>query len=89
MSTLRTESVACGDAGSMDMHVWTPEGAAEPRPAVLLIQEIFGVGPYIRAGALIPSRSRDNSSCRSTTEARARREALVASSGAVSTGQAV
>lgn len=33
------------------MHVWTPDGAAEPRPAVLLIQEIFGVGSYIRAVA--------------------------------------
>ncbi|MCU1397898.1 MAG: Carboxymethylenebutenolidase [Acidimicrobiales bacterium] len=35
----------------MDMHVWTPDGAVEPRPAVLLIQEIFGVGSYIRAVA--------------------------------------
>jgi carboxymethylenebutenolidase len=49
MSTLRTESVACGDAGSMDMHVWTPDGQAQA--AVLLIQEIFGVSQYIRAVA--------------------------------------
>ena len=49
MSTLRTEQVPCGDAGSMDLHVWSPDGDA--RAAVLLIQEIFGVGPYIRAVA--------------------------------------
>lgn len=33
----------------MDLHTWTPETA--PRAAVLVIQEIFGVGPYIRAVA--------------------------------------
>lgn len=33
----------------MDIHLWTPEGAGTA--AVLLIQEIFGVGPYIRAVA--------------------------------------
>jgi len=49
MSTLRTDRVACGDAGEMDLHVWSPEGT--PKAAVLLIQEIFGVGPYIRAVA--------------------------------------
>ncbi|MCU1396291.1 MAG: Carboxymethylenebutenolidase [Ilumatobacteraceae bacterium] len=53
MSALRTESVACGDAGSMDMHIWTPDGASEGdgTAAVLLIQEIFGVGAYIRSVA--------------------------------------
>ncbi len=49
MTTLRTDHVACGDAGAMDMHIWTP--ATAPTAAVLLIQEIFGVGPYIRAVA--------------------------------------
>ncbi len=49
MSTLRTDTVACGDAGNMDMHVWTPDGGGTA--AVLLIQEIFGVGPYIRSVA--------------------------------------
>jgi carboxymethylenebutenolidase len=49
MTTLRTDQVTCGDAGSMDLHVWVPD--APPRSAVLLIQEIFGVGPYIRAVA--------------------------------------
>ena len=49
MSTLRTDRVACGDAGEMALHVWSPEGT--PKAAVLLIQEIFGVGPYIRAVA--------------------------------------
>jgi carboxymethylenebutenolidase len=33
--------------GSMTMAVWTPEGGTGP--GMLLIQEIFGVGPYIRA----------------------------------------
>jgi len=47
MSTFRTDRVACGGAGDMDLHIWTPE--QPPKAAVLLIQEIFGVGPYIRA----------------------------------------
>lgn len=46
---MRTDQVPCGDAGSMDLHVWTPDGPAVG--SVLLIQEIFGVGPYIRAVA--------------------------------------
>jgi carboxymethylenebutenolidase len=33
----------------MDVHVWMPD--AEPHAAILVIQEIFGVGPYIRAVA--------------------------------------
>ena len=49
MSTLRTDRVTCGDAGDMDIHIWTPD--QPPKAAVLLIQEIFGVGPYIRAVA--------------------------------------
>ncbi|MEI8238917.1 MAG: dienelactone hydrolase family protein [Actinomycetota bacterium] len=49
MTTLRTDQVTCGDSGSMDIHVWVP--AQPPKAAVLLIQEIFGVGPYIRAVA--------------------------------------
>jgi len=49
MSTLHTDQVTCGDAGQMDLHVWTPD--SPPRAAILLIQEIFGVGPYIRAVA--------------------------------------
>jgi carboxymethylenebutenolidase len=49
MTTLRTDNVTCGSDGSMDVHVWTPD--APPRAAILLIQEIFGVGPYIRAVA--------------------------------------
>jgi len=48
MTTTRTDTVDCGD-GSMDLHVWVPD--AHPRAAVLLLQEIFGVGPYIRAVA--------------------------------------
>lgn len=45
---MHTEQVAC-DGGEMALHVWTP--AQAPQAAVLLIQEIFGVGPYIRAVA--------------------------------------
>ncbi len=49
MATLRTDSVDCGEAGQMDLHVWTPDGGGST--AILLIQEIFGVGPYIKAVA--------------------------------------
>ncbi|MFM2078604.1 MAG: hypothetical protein RJA49_2494, partial [Actinomycetota bacterium] len=49
MTTMRTDRVACGDAGEMDLFTWVPD--TPPRAAVLLIQEIFGVGPYIRAVA--------------------------------------
>jgi len=31
----------------MDVHLWSPD--APPHSAILVIQEIFGVGPYIRA----------------------------------------
>ncbi|WP_433247336.1 dienelactone hydrolase family protein [Streptosporangium sp. CA-135522] len=41
----RTETVTVTD-GSFDLHLWLPEGGSGP--VVLLIQEIWGVGPYIR-----------------------------------------
>ncbi|MEV7008311.1 dienelactone hydrolase family protein [Streptosporangium sp. NPDC051022] len=41
----RTEKVTVAD-GSFDLHLWVPESGSGP--AVLLIQEIYGVGPYIR-----------------------------------------
>jgi carboxymethylenebutenolidase len=47
VTTQRSEQVAIGDAGVMAMDVWLPP--AGRGPAMLLIQEIFGVGPYIRA----------------------------------------
>lgn len=47
MTTLRTDQVQCGDDGAMDLHVWVPD--APPKAAMLLVQEIFGVGPYIRS----------------------------------------
>ena len=47
MTSLRTDAVACGDAGTMNVHIWTPD--SPPRAAIMLVQEIFGVGPYIRA----------------------------------------
>ncbi len=47
--------VPCGEAGSMTMSLWTPPRSSAtdgaPSAAVLLIQEIFGVGPYIRVVA--------------------------------------
>ena len=46
---MRTEQVDRGDAGSMSLSVWEPAG--RQIGAVLLIQEIFGVGPYITAVA--------------------------------------
>jgi carboxymethylenebutenolidase len=48
MTSQHTESVAVDD-GEFDLHVWTPD--AGTGPAILLIQEIFGVGSYIRAVA--------------------------------------
>src|SRR5262245_32593416 len=35
------------DVGEMDLTLWTPDDP--PKAAIVLIQEIFGVGPYIRA----------------------------------------
>lgn len=35
------------DGGSMSLTLWTPDDP--PQAAIVLIQEIFGVGPYIRA----------------------------------------
>ena len=46
MPTTRTDQVAV-DGGAFDLHVWLPD--VRDGPGVLLIQEIFGVGAYIRA----------------------------------------
>ncbi|MCA9635601.1 MAG: dienelactone hydrolase family protein [Myxococcales bacterium] len=48
MSQKRIESVQV-EGGSFDLHLWTPP--AGHGPGLLLIQEIFGVGPYIEAVA--------------------------------------
>lgn len=48
MTTTRTERVGV-EAGHFDLHVWIPE--AGHGPGILLLQEIFGVGAYIRAVA--------------------------------------
>jgi carboxymethylenebutenolidase len=37
------------DSGTMDLYVWDPPSGSGP--GILLLQEIFGVGPYIRAVA--------------------------------------
>lgn len=44
----RTDSVTVDD-GSFDLHLWVPDQGSGP--GVVLIQEIFGVGEYIRAVA--------------------------------------
>jgi carboxymethylenebutenolidase len=49
VTTQRDESVTIGDDGSMTMHIWVPDSGHGP--GVLLLQEIFGVGSYIRAVA--------------------------------------
>ncbi|WP_406311473.1 dienelactone hydrolase family protein [Streptosporangium sp. NBC_01639] len=41
----RTEKVTVA-GGAFDLHLWLPESGGGP--VVLLLQEIFGVGPYIR-----------------------------------------
>jgi carboxymethylenebutenolidase len=47
-TSYRTDSVTVDD-GTFDLHVWTPTSGTGP--GLLLIQEIFGVGSYIRAVA--------------------------------------
>jgi carboxymethylenebutenolidase len=48
VSVQRTESVRTPD-GEFDLSVWVPDGGRGP--AVLVLQEIFGVGEYIEAVA--------------------------------------
>jgi carboxymethylenebutenolidase len=48
MAVSRVETVSTGD-GTFDLTVWVPDAGAGP--GLLLIQEIFGVGDYIRAVA--------------------------------------
>jgi carboxymethylenebutenolidase len=48
MAVSRVETVSTGD-GAFDLTVWVPDAGAGP--GLLLIQEIFGVGDYIRAVA--------------------------------------
>ncbi len=47
-STHRTDRVSVAD-GEFDLHVWVPESGRGP--GLLLLQEIFGVGAYLRAVA--------------------------------------
>ena len=49
MADSRTILVERDEVGAMPMHVWVP--AAGSGPGILLLQEIFGVGAYIRAVA--------------------------------------
>ena len=48
MAVPRVETVSTAD-GPFDLTVWVPEAGSGP--GLLLIQEIFGVGDYIRAVA--------------------------------------
>ncbi|MEV1167285.1 dienelactone hydrolase family protein [Nonomuraea sp. NPDC049784] len=45
----RTDQVAAPD-GTFDVHLWFPD--AGTGPGILLVQEIYGVGPYIEKVAL-------------------------------------
>jgi carboxymethylenebutenolidase len=45
MTSTRTDAVTVDD-GSFDLHLWIPD--AGHGPGIVLFQEIFGVGPYIR-----------------------------------------
>jgi carboxymethylenebutenolidase len=49
MTNSRTIMVERGEVGAMPLHLWVPPAGAGP--GILLLQEIFGVGPYIRAVA--------------------------------------
>jgi len=49
VTTQRTDSVTIGDDGTMDLHLWFPDG--DHGPGLVLLQEIFGVGAYLRAVA--------------------------------------
>ncbi|HEY4377775.1 MAG TPA: dienelactone hydrolase family protein, partial [Acidimicrobiales bacterium] len=48
MTETRTDTVTVDD-GSFDLHLWIP--AAGQGPGLVLYQEIFGVGGYIRSVA--------------------------------------
>jgi carboxymethylenebutenolidase len=49
MPATRTDRIQAGDGGEFDGHVWVPESGTGP--GLLLLQEIFGVGAYLRAVA--------------------------------------
>ena len=47
--TTRTDQLTAHDGGRFDGHVWLPDAGSGP--GLLLLQEIFGVGPYVRSVA--------------------------------------
>lgn len=47
--TTRTDQLTAHDGGTFDGHVWLPDAGSGP--GLLLLQEIFGVGPYVRSVA--------------------------------------
>jgi carboxymethylenebutenolidase len=49
VTTQRDEQVVIDGDGEMGLRMWVPDAGSGP--ALLLIQEIWGVGPYIRAVA--------------------------------------
>ncbi|MFZ0668207.1 MAG: dienelactone hydrolase family protein [Acidimicrobiales bacterium] len=49
MATNRTETITAADGGTFDGYVWAP--STGKGAGILLLQEIFGVGSYLRAVA--------------------------------------
>jgi len=49
MALHRHDQLPLGDDGSMGVDVWVPD--AGRGPGLVLVQEIYGVGPYVRAVA--------------------------------------
>lgn len=46
MSTEPTRTEIAVDGGNLPVHVWSPKSGSGP--GILLVQEIFGVSPYVR-----------------------------------------
>src|ERR1700721_2503317 len=49
MTSTRIEQIAAPGGDHFDGYLWSPDG--EEGPGILLLQEIFGVGSYLRAVA--------------------------------------
>jgi carboxymethylenebutenolidase len=47
MTSIRTDRIAAPEGDHFDGHVWSPDGGKGA--GILLLQEIFGVGSYMRA----------------------------------------
>jgi len=49
VASTRTERIPAAGDGELDVYIWSPNGGKGP--GILLLQEIFGVGSYLRAVA--------------------------------------